>query len=407
MWPVATIKDVGVLYDGPHATPKPVEDGPIFLSIQNFTGDGRLDFTKIKHLSEDDFPRWTKRVEPKAGDLVFSYEATLNLYAIIPEGFRGSLGRRIALIRPDKNKVDSRFLLYYFATPEWRQVVASNILTGATVDRIPLTTFPNFPIRLPPLNVQNRIAGVIADYDELIDNNLRRIKLLEEAAQLIYKEWFVHFRFPGAEHCRIVDGVPEGWVIKSVSDATNSVVDGDWIESKDQGGEDYRIIQISNIGMNCFVETGNFRFISEQTFKRLRCQEIFAGDILVARMPDPIGRAWLVPKMPWRLVTAVDVAIIRPNPTHLSPELLVLQLNAEPNLAVCAAKATGATRPRVTRKIISALPVIVPTPQLQEEFLRVMKPMFLQIENLRNQNDSLKSARDLLLPRLMSGEIEV
>lgn len=407
MWPLATISDVGSLFDGPHATPQPVDDGPFFLGIQNFTGDGRLDFTNAKRLSEEDFPRWTRRVLPAAGDVVFSYEATLNLYAVIPEGFRGSLGRRIALIRPNKTKVDSRFLLYYFATPEWRGVIANNTLTGATVDRIPLKTFPSFPIRLPPLDVQQKISSVIFDYDELISNNLRRIELLEEAAQLLYKEWFISFRFPGAEHCKVVDGVPEDWAKGTISTFTSQVADGDWIESKDQGGDDYRIVQISNVGINCFVETGNMRFINEQTFKRLRCQQIVPGDVLVARMPDPIGRAWLVPEMPWRLVTAVDVAIIKPNPDVFASELLVLHLNSESSLATCAANATGATRPRVTRKIIAGLPVLLPPRVVQREFLTVIQPIFQQMNGLRKQNERLQEARDLLLPRLMSGEIEV
>jgi type I restriction enzyme S subunit len=81
------------LYDGPHATPKPSGEGPIFLGIGNITEDGRLDLTDIRH-AEEDFGNWTKRVVPQAGDIVFTYEATLNRYALIPEGFRGCLGRR-------------------------------------------------------------------------------------------------------------------------------------------------------------------------------------------------------------------------------------------------------------------------------------------------------------------------
>ena len=102
------------LYDRPHATPKPAENGPIFLGIKNITDDGRLDLSEIRHIAEEDFPNWTKRVLPQPGDIVFVYEATLNRYAIIPQGFRGCLGRRLALIRPNSEKVDARFLFYYF-----------------------------------------------------------------------------------------------------------------------------------------------------------------------------------------------------------------------------------------------------------------------------------------------------
>jgi len=197
-WKTMPIKDLYEgLYDGPHATPKLSDSGPVFLGIKNVTDDGRLDLTEIRHIAEDDYAAWTRRVQPRENDLVFTYEATLNRYAIVPAGFRGCLGRRMALIRTDPQKVDVRFLLYYFFTAEWRAVIRRNMLTGATVDRIPLTTFPDFPVRVPTLPIQRRIAGILSAYDELIENSQRRIRILETMARALYREWFVHFRFPG------------------------------------------------------------------------------------------------------------------------------------------------------------------------------------------------------------------
>jgi len=136
------------LYDGPHATPKPSKNGPIFLGIKNLTEDGKLDLSQVRHIAEEDFSKWTKRIVPRSGDIVFTYEATLNRYAIIPRNFRGCLGRRLALIRPDLDKVDMRFLFYYFFGEEWRRIVAQNTNIGSTVDRIPLIDFPRFEITL-------------------------------------------------------------------------------------------------------------------------------------------------------------------------------------------------------------------------------------------------------------------
>ena len=161
-WKTVPIKELYEgLYDGPHATPKLSDSGPVFLGIKNVTDDGRLDLAEIRHIAEDDYAAWTRRVEPHPGDLVFTYEATLNRYALIPNGFRGCLGRRMALIRTDPRRVDVRFLLYYFFTEEWRAVIRKNMLTGATVDRIPLTSFPDFPVKAPQLSVQQRIADVL------------------------------------------------------------------------------------------------------------------------------------------------------------------------------------------------------------------------------------------------------
>lgn len=139
MWEKVKIGDVYEgLYDGPHATPPTSDDGAIFLGISNITKDGHIDLSDIKYINENDLPKWTKRVTPKGGDIVFSYEATLNLYAIIPDDFWGCLGRRMALIRPDETKAHGKYLYYYFFSEEWRSTVSSHIITGATVDRIPI-----------------------------------------------------------------------------------------------------------------------------------------------------------------------------------------------------------------------------------------------------------------------------
>jgi len=218
------------LYDGPHATPKPSDSGPVFLGIKNVTDDGRLDLSEIRHIAEEDYATWTRRVEPRPGDLVFTYEATLNRYALIPQGFRGCLGRRMALLRTDPRRVDVRFLLYYFFTGEWRAVIKKNMLTGATVDRIPLTNFPDFPVSVPPLPVQRRIADILSAYDELIENSQRRIQLLETMARALYREWFVEFRFPGHEKVPRVASplgeIPEGWEIVAFTEIADVLSGG-------------------------------------------------------------------------------------------------------------------------------------------------------------------------------------
>jgi type I restriction enzyme S subunit len=213
----ATIKDFAIgIFDGPHATPRPSEEGPVFLGIKNVTREGRLDLSEIRHVSPQQFPQWTRRVTPQEDDIVFSYEATLHLYARIPNGFEGCLGRRMALVRPDRDKVHPAFLLYYFLSPAWRSKMDALTITGATVNRIPLTSFPDTPVTFPSLPQQVAVAEVLSAYDDLIDNNRKRIALLEEAARLLYREWFVHLRFPGHEHVKIVDGVPAGWERRAI-----------------------------------------------------------------------------------------------------------------------------------------------------------------------------------------------
>ena len=242
------------IYDGPHATPRESTEGPIFLGIKNITDNGRLDFSEVRNVSEEDFPKWTRRVTPQANDVVFTYEATLHRYATIPEGFRGCLGRRVALVRPDPDQVDSRYLLYFFLSEGWRRVVESNIITGATVDRVPIEKFPDFPVILPKLSVQRKIASVLSPYDDLIENNRRRMELLEEAARQLYREWFVRLRFPGREHTRIINGVPEGWEKTNAWEAM-SVLSGGTPKTSvaDYWGGDIPFYTPKDSSDNCYV----------------------------------------------------------------------------------------------------------------------------------------------------------
>ncbi len=121
-------------------------------------------------------------------------------------------------------------LYYYFFSQEWRNVIAQNTLVGSTVDRIPIAKFPDFPITIPPLPAQRKIAAILSVYDDLIENNLRRIKILEEMAQNLYLEWFVKFRFPGYQISRFTDSplgrIPEGWEIVKVGEILKKVKRG-------------------------------------------------------------------------------------------------------------------------------------------------------------------------------------
>ncbi len=296
------------------------------------------------------------------------------------------------------------FYRYYFKSPisPIKSIVTQGVQAG-----IRATDLARLDVHVPPITIQTRIAEILSAYDDLIENNRRRIDLLEQSARLLYKEWFVSLNFPGHEHVKVKDGVPQGWVISTVADVCISFDDGDWIETKDQSGEDYRLLQISNIGEDDFVETGNFRYVSEDTFRRLRCNEVKPGDILISRMPDPIGRAWYVTKQPWKMITAVDATIARPNSQLVNPFYYLYHINSPSHLALCASRATGATRPRVARKTMGALPIKVPPLTLQNEFGDTVKNIHRMKTTLRRQTEQLTKARDLLLPRLMNGEIPV
>ncbi|MFX1680886.1 restriction endonuclease subunit S [Mitsuaria sp. CC2] len=191
-WPLAPIGEVAQVFDGPHATPKKTSAGPVFLGISSLN-NGRLDLSVVEHLSEDDFTKWTRRVVPQAGDVVFSYETRLGQVAIIPPGLRCCLGRRMALVRPDRSRLLPRYFLYYFLSDEFQALLKARTIHGSTVERLPLTDFPSYPVRLPSIETQRQICDVLAAIDDRIDLLRQTNATLESIAQALFKSWFIDF----------------------------------------------------------------------------------------------------------------------------------------------------------------------------------------------------------------------
>ncbi len=151
---------LGQLFDGPHATPTRRSNGPYLLNISSLKC-GRLDIAESDHVSEEDFAKWTRRVTPEAGDLLFSYETRIGEAALMPGGLRACLGRRMALLRPNRGIVDPVFLLHFYLSEEFQRIVAMHTIHGATVPRIGLATMPEWGIAIPDLEAQRPIAGAL------------------------------------------------------------------------------------------------------------------------------------------------------------------------------------------------------------------------------------------------------
>lgn len=391
------------IFDGPHATPKDSYDGPIFLGIKNITEDGRLDLSEIRHVSEEEYPRWTRRVTPQLDDVVFTYEATLHRYAIIPEGFRGCLGRRVALVRPNPKHVDSRYLLYYFLSNGWRRIVEASVITGATVDRIPLEKFPSLPAALPGLQVQKCIADILSTYDDLIENNRRRMALLEEAARHLYREWFVRLRFPGHEHVRIRNGVPEGWIRKTFAELCGSIDYGytATAETDDVGPKFLRITDI-------VPDVIDWRSVPHCTIDEslLGKFRLIEGDIVIARTGATVGYAKRLHKRHPEAVFASYLVRLRLK-AELDNLMAGVFLESDDYKRYVRSCVGGAAQPNANAKVLSAAEIVVPSPSIQSIFRETVEPLMDQREILELQNRQLRGARDLLLPRLMSGQIAV
>ena len=399
-WKRAKISEVCQgIYDGPHATPSVSEEGAVFLGISNITPDGHLDLSSPKYIGEKDLPKWTKRVTPQEGDIVFSYEATLNLYAIIPKGFRGCLGRRMALIRPDEEKVLGKFLYYYFFSDEWRGMIAENTVIGATVDRIPLIRFPNFPVSFPPVEKQRLIISVLSAYDDLIENNQKQIKLLEEAAQRLYKEWFVDLRFPGHENTKITDGIPEGWRMAVLSEIASV--------NKESISKQYPYDYVDYIDIGA-VSKGQINSVTRLSTKDApgRAKRIaFDGDVLWGMVRPNLKSYALVFHPKETSVFSTGFAILHAEKVPFS--FLYCHVTQDEFVSYLINCTNGAAYPAVKPSHFENAVLLVPTDMVLSKFHSLVGQMFRQAEILEQKNQQAIEARDRLLPKLMSGEIEV
>jgi type I restriction enzyme, S subunit len=388
----------------------PKTNAGVRLITAKVVKDGYILDEPKEFIAAEFYDEWMRRGLPQRLDVLLTTEAPLGEVAILRDTEKIALAQRIILLRAKPGKVDPLFLFYALQS-DYGQGELKARASGTTVAGIKQSELRQVRLPIFPLPVQRRIAGVLAAYDELMENNRRRIRILEDMARALYREWFVHFRFPGYEKVRRVGShlgdIPQGWAVKRLDEVSRSIQDGDWVETKDQGGNDYRLLQISNIGVGEFIETSNYRFVSQNTFDRLRCTEILPGDLLVARMPTPIGRAWLATPMPWRMITAVDVAIVRARPDVLNPLFLAQAWNESSNLQRIAAQASGTTRLRITRRELAALGFIVPHVGLQDRFATLIEPKTNLAMTLRKKNNNVRRTRDLLLPRLLSGQVNL
>jgi len=259
------------------------------------------------------------------------------------------------------------------------------------------------------MSEQQSIADILSAYDDLIENNRRRIKLLEDAARLLYREWFVHLRFPGHEHVKVVDGVPEGWEILAVSQMADLYRGLSYSSSQlvEEGGKPF-------VNLKCMNRYGGFRASGIKRFlgEHKPQHSVSAGDIVVAvtdmtREAMIVAQAAIVPKVVGSdAVFSMDMVKLIPKagfPSHWFHALLRFSSFS----FEVRERATGATVLHLRPKYIEEWRVAVPPVWLRDEYADHVSPMYALMDALESKNEKLCQARDLLLPRLMSGELAV
>lgn len=257
-------------------------------------------------------------------------------------------------------------------------------------------------VRAPSLSIQHRIVSILATYDELIETNRQRIALLEEAARLLYREWFVHFRFPGHEHVPFTDGLPEGWDRRPLGEVADVRL-GKMLDEKKNRGE------LRPYLANVNVRWGRFEFdnLREMRFEEREVEKygLLPGDIVMCEGGEPGRCAIWKDQLPGMMVQKA-LHRIRPH-AGLDYRFLYHCLSFTAKSGRLTGLFTGATIKHLPREKLITVPVVVPPERLVRSFSDYVAPMEEQIGTLEAANRRATEARDLLLPRLMNGEIAV
>lgn len=307
----------------------------------------------------------------------------------------------------DSERLSVRFLCYAI-NQQLRLLKAMS--SGSTTKFLTIRMLHNLDIPCPEIEVQDRIVNVLGTIDDLIENNQKQIKLLEEAAQRVYKEWFVDLRFPGYEDTPIVDGVPKGWKKCLLGDINCSLESG----SRPKGGIDASLVDgVPSIGAENVIGLGCYNYSSEKLitkdfFSKMKRGKLCDKDILIYKDGAYIGRTSLFQDGFPHLEAAVNehVFLLHAADEHIQ-YYLFFTLYQQEYYQKMQKLNKNAAQPGINSKAMMSLPVLLPTEDILDGFDSFATPLMHIIFNLAKQNRRLELARDRLLPKLMSGEIEV
>lgn len=329
----------------------------------------RVDKTHVERLC---------RHKIEVGDILYSRRGDVGRCAHVTKKEEGWLcGTGCLRVTIDSEKADSRFVFFQLQHPDTVGWVEKHAV-GATMLNLNTTILSSVPIRLPALEIQKRIADILSAYDDLIENNQKQIKLLEEAAQRLYKEWFVDLHFPGHENTKVVDGVPDGWSRGLLKELISVNYGKDHKKAPDDGN-------IPVYGSGGLMRKCN--------------KSLFSGEAVLIPRKGSLNNIMYVDETFWTVDTMFYATMKQPH-TAVFVYFFVKAFDMY-------SMNIGAAVPSMTTKILDAMDVVIPDKETLEKFDKLTKTYFNKIKTLQGQNERLKTARDLLLAKLMSGEVEV
>lgn len=356
--------------------------------------EGKINLENLNCVTKEVYEKWTRRGKLQKGDVIFTREAPLGEVGLVREEKNYFLGQRLVLFRANNKMCDGRFLMYSLLWHDNKQAIISKGV-GSTVAHLRVPECENIEIKVPDLDVQHRIADILSAYDDLIENNQKQIKLLEEAAQRLYKEWFVDLRFPGHENTKIVDGVPEGWsksTVGNICKLRKVVITPDKIKSNTP------YIGLEHMPRNdiCLSMWGKSEEINSNKFIYLK------KDVLFGKIRPYFHKVGFALNDG---ITSTDTMVMVADQNLWGLLLVTVSSDAFVDFSYQNCK-EGAKMPRADWKQMEKYAIMIADQATQKLFEQEILVITNKISALAFQCRSLREARDRMLPKLMGGEVE-
>ena len=398
----AKLKDITLtITDGKHGDCKNHDgSGYYFISCKDVY-DETIHYENARQITEDDFRDADRRTNLAAYDILITNSGTIGRMALvkdIPETRKTTFQKSVAIVRADTSQVVPNYLYYLLKSKVHDFINSSN---GSAQKNLLLSTMRDFDISfVDSFETQHRIATILSRYDSLIENYQKQIKLLEETAQRLYKEWFVDLHFPGHENTNIIDGVPEGWEKKKVGEI-GTVITGKTPSTSNKENYGGSIPFITIPDMHTGIYPVSSVFLSEKGAESQSKKYIPQGALIVSC----IGTAGLVCITKERCQTNQQINSLILDDKEMLHYMYFVFLSLKEHLNNIGSN--GATMTNVNKSKFEGIDIVVPSSCIIRDFSQRTTPYFENIKSLQSQLRLLTEARDRLLPKLMSGEITI
>ena len=406
--------------DGTHDSPRLQRHGVPFIKGKHISS-GSIDFSTCDFITPEDHEEACRRVKPQRGDILFSNIGSVGDTAVVSEDREFSI-KNVALFRPDRRKVEEGYLYYLVLSPEFRSNVM-NVRSGSAQPFISLANLRSFEANYhEDTRVQRRIAGILSAYDELIENNQRRIQILETMARALYREWFVEFRFPGHEKiprvASAVGDIPKGWEAVPFEMLLASMTGGDWGSDQPTERESAEVRIVRGTDFDEVAYGGElrapFRFIKPSS---LKSRGLRPGDVIVENSINAKSRCVgttllvdqeLLARIGRSAVAASFCKVFRLHDPRIAPlvHLHIRGLRQEGRMDYYQNVATNGIGNFQAQTFAKEEHLILPKNEsLRSKLLERIDQMFEFVGVMSSQVAYLRRTRDLLLPRLLSGQV--